>query len=161
MSVYLDNFRELSRKTQAGLAAAVLTLASVLPVVIQGNALAAPALLERELQSTSAVPSATTDLTWIFDTTADTANIDHIEIEFCDTPLGACAITKTPAVAASPTATLTGFTSNTVTSTSRTDGDTAGASSNNQIVIDKTTADAGASLDEATISLGATDITKR
>ena len=158
MSVYIDNFRELSRKAQAGFAALVLTATTIVPVVIQGSALAAPALLERELQSTTARVSQTTDLTWIFDTTSDVANIDHIEIQFCDAPLGDCNTTRTPAIAASPTATLTNFTTG-GNSASRTNGDGGVGGTNNQILVDKTTADAGASLDEATISLAPTDIT--
>lgn len=158
MSVYLDNFRELSRKAQAGLLALVLTATSVVPVLVQGSALAAPALLERELQSTSARPSQTTQLTWIFDTTADVANIDHIEIQFCDAPLGDCNTTKTPALSNTPTATLTNFTSG-GNSASRTNGDGGVGGTNNQLLIDKTTVDAGASLNEATIALGASDVT--
>lgn len=157
MSVYTNHFRELSRKAQAGIAALVLTLGSITPVLLGSNASAAPALLERELQSTTARPSQTTDLTWIFDTTSQVANIKQIEIEFCATALGACTTTDVATIAASPAATLNGFTSNTVTSTTRTSGDNGGT--DNQIDIVKTNADAGASLDEASISLAPTDIT--
>lgn len=137
---------------------ALILAALLIPLFASiGSAYAAPPLGERELQSTTARPSQTTDLTWIFDTTADTANIDYIEIEFCDAPLGTCAITNTPALSNTPTATLSGFTTNTVTGTTRQNGDSGGT--NNQYQIDKTNADAGASLDEATISFGASDIT--
>jgi hypothetical protein len=158
MIVDINRIRELSRRAQAGLAAALLGLLTATPLLVPSSVMAAPALAERELQSTSAVPSTTTDLTWIFDTTSAVANINQVEIEFCDSPLGSCAVTKVPTIAASPTATLSNFTSNTVTSTTRTNGD-AGGTNSNQIVIVKTTADAGASLDEASISLAASDIT--
>ena len=151
-------YGQKQRRFSAWFQALVLTLAGLSPLALTGMASAAPVLLERELQSTRAVPSTTTDLTWIFDTTADVANIDHIEIEFCDAPVGTCAVTKTPDIdiTANLVATLTNFTSggNTIT---RQSGDNGGA--NNQILIDKTTADAGASLNEATISLDADDIT--
>lgn len=151
-------YGQKQRRFSAWFQALALTLAGLSPLALTGMASAAPVLLERELQSTRAVPSTTTDLTWIFDTTADVANIDHIEIEFCDAPVGTCAVTKTPDIdiTANLVATLTNFTSggNTIT---RQSGDNGGA--NNQILIDKTTADAGASLDEATISLDADDIT--
>ena len=158
MSVYIDRFRDLSRRTQAGLSAVLIAFAAVAPVLLSGSASAAPVLTERELQSTTARPGQTTDLTWIFDTTAAVANINQIEIEFCDSPLGTCNVTKVPTIAASPTATFSNFTSNPVTSTTRVNGD-AGGTNSNQIDIVKTTADAGASLNEATISLAPTDIT--
>ena len=152
-----QSMRENMRRVSAWVQALVLLGSGFLPMALSGVASAAPVLLERELQSTTARPSQTTGLTWIFDTTADTANIDHIEIEFCDGPLGTCTTTNTPAIAASPTATLTNFTSNGVTGTTRGNGDNGGT--NNQITVDKTTVDAGASLNEASISFGATDFT--
>ncbi len=161
MSVYTERFRELSRRTQAGVSAAVMTLAAIAPVLLTGSAGAAPALVNRKLESTVARPSQTTQLTWTFGTTSDVANIKQIEIEFCDSPLSTCTnITGTsniPAIAASPTATLTNFATNTLTSTTRTAGDAGGT--DNQIVIVKTNADAGASIANATIQLGASDIT--
>lgn len=161
MSVYIDRFRDLSRKAQAGLTALVLTITGLAPVAFSGNVLAAPSLVNRQLEATSAIPSDTgVTLTWTFDTTADVANIDHIEIEFCDSPLGTCTAmnggTNTgsdniPILPASPTATLTNFTSGGNTA-SRVAGD--GGGTTNQILIDKTTVDAGASLTGATISIG-------
>ena len=150
--------RENVRRMGAWLQALVLATAGLAPIALMGSASAAPVLTERELQSTVAQPGVDTDLTWIFDTTADVANIDHIEIEFCDQPVGTCTDTNVPAIdiTANLVATLTNFTSggNTVT---RQSGDNGGT--NNQILIDKTTADAGASLNEATISMDADDIT--
>ncbi len=165
MSVDINRFRELSRRAQLVLIAGVLTFAGMLPLLVANTAMAAPALTERELQSTSAIPGGATSLTWIFDTTVDTANISTIEIEFCDQPLTLCgagtengtdnttvAADTIPILPAAPTATLSGFTTNTVTSTTRGNGD-AGAT-NNQITITKTTTDAGASLNEASIAIG-------
>jgi hypothetical protein len=161
MSVSIDRLRDLSRRTQAGLTAVVLALAATAPVFLAGSASAAPTLLNRKLASTSARPGQTTQLTWTFDTTSAVANIKQISIEFCDSPLSTCSnvsgTTNIPSVAASPTATLSNFTSNTLTSTTRVGG--AGGGTNNQIDIVKTTADAGASLATATVQLGASDIT--
>ncbi len=156
MSKYWFRQKARAKRLEALIYATILMLSVFSPVFMPGVAHAAPTLTERELQSTSARPSQTTDLTWIFDTTADVANIDHIEIEFCDTPLGTCTIVNTPTIAVSLTATLTNFTSGGNTA-SRQSGDNGGT--DNQILIDKTTADAGASKDEATISLSPTDIT--
>ena len=157
MSVSIERFRVLSRRTQAGIAASVLTLATIMPVLIAGEAGAAPALLQRQLASTSSVPAGAADLTWSFDTTdlGGATNVDHIEIEFCDSPLSDCSnangdsgtpdttgasIDNIPFLPASPTATLSGagWTS-TGNSASRVAGDDGGTS--NQITIDKTTAD--------------------
>ncbi len=146
------------RRFNAWFQALVLTGAGIAPIALMGSASAAPVLTERELQSTVAQPGVDTDLTWIFDTTADVANIDHIEIEFCDQPVGTCTIVNTPTInSATPTVTLTNFTSNTTTSSTRGNGDNGGTA--NQIVVDKTTVDAGASLNEATISFLVTDFT--
>ena len=147
---------ETFRRLSAYLTALVLALASMTPLILSGLA-SADLLDERELQSTVATPGATTDLTWIFDTTANAANVNQIEIEFCDTPLDACTVVNTPTIAGSPAATLTGFSDNTVTSTTRVNGDNGG--SNNQVDIVLTTPGSGASLDEATVSLAPTDIT--
>lgn len=157
MSVYIDRFRDLSRRAQAGLSALVLTFAAVAPVLITGTVSAAPALTSRQLTSTSARPSQTTQLAWNFNTTADAGNVNSIEIEFCDSPLGTCNTTKVPTIAATPAATLANFTTNGVTSTTRGNGDSGGT--NNQIVIVKSTVDTGTSLSAASITLVATDIT--
>jgi len=147
-----------SRRVTLCTMALALTIVGIVPAVMPSIAYAAPAVTERELQSTSAVPSTTTDLTWVFDTTADAGNADYIEIEFCDAPLGTCNTTNTPTIAASPTATLGGpWTSTGVTGTTREAGASGGA--DNQIQIDKTNADDAASKDELTISLAAADIT--
>lgn len=134
--------------------AGTFALLTVIPALLPSMASAAPAITERELQSSSARPGVATNLTWIFDTTADAANIDQIEIEFCDTPLSTCSnvsgTTNIPTLPGSPTATLTNFTS---TGNTASTGNGDGGGTNNQITIDKTTADAGASLNEATIAI--------
>lgn len=136
----------------------VLTLGSLLPSFLSPSLVsAAPALQERELQSTTSKVSTDTTLTWIFDTTADAGNADHIEIEFCDAPLGTCTTTNTPAIdASSLTATLNANWTSTGNSASRTNGDNGG--SNNQILIDKTTADNASGEDELSIAMAADDI---
>ncbi|MCA9346527.1 hypothetical protein KC960_03490, partial [Candidatus Saccharibacteria bacterium] len=137
--------------------AAVLALGLLLPLLIIGRASAAPVLTSRVLTSTTARPSVDTDLTWSFATTADVANIDYIEIEFCDDPLSTCTTNNVPSInSATPTVTLSGFTTDTTTASVRQNGDNGGT--DNQIQIDKTTADAGASL-TPTISFAATDFT--
>ncbi len=150
------------RKASLWSKVAVLALLGLTPALVPSLAMAAPALQERELQSSSAIPAGATDLTWIFDTTTATANIQKIEIEFCDTPLTLCTNARgasdagtdaIPVLPAAPTATLTNFTSNGVTSTTRGDGRDAGAGTDNQINITKTTTDTGTSLNEATVAI--------
>ncbi len=147
---------ETFRRVSAWATALLVAVAGFAPLALYGTASAA-SLDERELQSSTAQPSVNTQLTWVFDTTADVANIDHIEIEFCDTPLDTCTTVNTPSIDATINATLGNFTTNTVTATTRQNGLTGGA--NNEILIDKTTVDAGASLNEASIQLDLTDIT--
>lgn len=144
--------------------ALVLVGVGFVPVVMQSVAMAAPALTERELQSTSAIPSGTTDLTWIFDTPdIGGTNVDQIEIEFCDSPLSTCTnvvgsdntgTDNIPILPASPTATLSGSWTSTGNTASRVDGrQAATASSANQITIDKTTADDTNNKDELQITV--------
>lgn len=153
----INNTRALAQRLVVIFQAAILLLGLILPLLVVGSASAAPQLTGRELQSTTAQVGVTTDLTWIFDTTSDVANINQIEIEFCDQPVGTCTVVNIPTIAAALVATLTNFTTNTVTSTTKVSGDNGGT--NNQINITKTTIDAGASLVNATISLAPTDIT--
>ena len=148
-----------SRRATLMLIAFVLSVSAILPILVVGKAYAAPTVTDRALTSTTARPSQPTDLTWSFNTTSDTGNVSTIEIEFCDTPLGACGVSKVPSLSNTPTATLTNFTTNGVTSTTRSTSATAPGSSNNQYTITKTTEDTGQSLSGATISFGATDIT--
>jgi hypothetical protein len=152
-----ERVRKSTRKSALLVQAAVLATAGVVPLVIMGSASATPTLTSRQLTSTSARPSQVTQLAWIFNTTSDTANIKQIEIEFCNQPLGACTTTNAPSITASPAATLSNFTTNTVTSTTRTSGDNGGT--NNQIDVVKTNADAGASISAAQVQLAASDIT--
>src|ERR1700741_507398 len=139
----------------------VLSTVGLTPMLVTASASATPTIINRKLASTSARPSQTTQLTWTFDTTADVANIKQISIEFCDSPLATCSnvsgTTNIPSVAASPTATLANFTTNTVTSTTRVGG--LGGGTNNQIDVVKTNADAGASKTGLSVQLGASDIT--
>ena len=137
--------------------ATVLALVGILPLVISASASAAPGLEERELISSTAQISENTQLEWVFDTTSDVANIDQIIIDFCDSPLGTCTTVNTPTInTATPTATLTGFATG---GNSTTRDDAAAGGTNNRIVVDKSTADAGANLDEASIELALTDVT--
>jgi hypothetical protein len=146
-----------SRRVSLLTMAVALTIVGVVPAVMPSLVSAAPAVTERELQSTTAVPGVATDLTWVFDTTADAGNADYIEIQFCDTPLSACTTVNTPTLSGTPTATLGGpWTSTGVASTTREAG--LGGGANNQFQIDKTNADDAASKDELTISFGASDI---
>jgi len=147
---------ETFRRVSAWATALLIAVASIAPLALYGTASAA-SLDERELQSSTARPSVNTQLTWVFDTTADVANIDHIEIEFCDTPLDTCTTVNTPTIDATIGATLSSFTTNTVTATTRQSGDNGGT--NNQVIVDKTTVDAGANLNEASIQLELNDIT--
>ena len=153
------------RKSTLLAEAAVLALIGIAPFLASSFASAAPALSERELQASSAVPDDTgVTLTWVFDTPdlGGATNVDHIEIEFCDTPLGACtteegdtdngATDGIPQLPGSPTATLTGPWTTATNSASRVAGD--GGGTNNQILIDKTTADNTNNADELQIAIG-------
>jgi hypothetical protein len=162
MSVYIDRFRELSRRTQAGLSALLLTFAAVAPVLVSGTASAAPSLTERELQSTSAIAGGATDLTFLFDTTADAGQVERIEIEFCDSPLGACTVPdgssnaaadNIPILPGSPTAVIGGPGGWAAPANSATRVAGEGGGTANQIDIDVTTAFAGASANEASVAI--------
>ena len=146
--------------------AGTFALLSVIPALLPSMVSAAPALTERELQTTTARPAISADLTWRFDTTADAANVEYIEIEFCNLPLTACGVgdvngadnttiaaDNIPIVPGSPTATIggPGGWNAPANSATRTNGDSGGTS--NQLNIDVTTGFAGASADEATIAV--------
>src|SRR3989344_3836827 len=136
-----------SRQVSLWSIAAVFTLAGLLPVLVASQVQAAPALGERELQSTSARPGQATDLTWIFDTPNTSAtNLTKIEIEFCDSPLSDCtsadgtdnnngAADNIPIVPDPVTATLSGPWSSTANTATRVSGE----GTNNQIDISLTT----------------------
>ena len=151
--------------------AIVLALLGVIPSLLPSIAHAAPAITQRSLTSTSAVPVGTTDLTWTFNTTdlGGATSVDHIEIEFCDSPLASCAnvdgdtadaltalnsTDNIPVLPASPTATLGGTWASTGNSATRVDGRNAATpGSGNQITIDKTTADDANNLTGLTIGV--------
>ncbi len=163
MNVSIDRFRDLSHKAQVGIVSTGLVLAGLVPAIMPSIVAAAPALTERELQSSSAIVAQATTLTWVFDTTADAGNVDHIEIEFCDSPLGACttpngtaynsAADNIPGLPGSPTATLAGpgGWAAPANSATRVAGDAGGTA--NQILIDVTTPFSGASANEASIQI--------
>jgi hypothetical protein len=89
---------------------------------------------------------------------AGTINADYIEIQFCDTPLTACTTNNTPAIDGTLTAAvLSGWTTDTVTTTTREAG--LGGGTDNQIQIDKTNADVVDGLTSLSIQLDAADIT--
>jgi hypothetical protein len=160
-----------TRRTKLVVAATMLGLLSVVPAFMPALVHAAPAVTERELQSLTARPGQTNTLTWIFDTSdipAVTENADHIEIEFCDSPLASCSnvdgdtadpsgggsTDNIPLLPASPTATLSGPWTSTGNTASRVDGrQAATAGSGNQITIDKTTADDTDGKDELQIQI--------
>ncbi len=150
------------RKVTLWTTAATLAIVGLVPAVMPALVSAAPAVTERELQSTSAIAAGATTLTWYFDTTADAGNVDHIEIEFCDSPLSACTVPdgssnaagdNIPILPGSPTATIggPGGWAAPANSATRVAGD--GGGTTNQILIDVTTPFAGASADEASISI--------
>ena len=140
----------------------VLILATLIPVLLPAVSYAAPPLAERELQSTSAIPAGATDLTFLFDTTADAGQVERIEIEFCDSPLGACTVPtgssnaaadNIPILPASPTAVIGGPGGWAAPANSATQVAGEGGGTANQIDIDVTTGFAGASADEASIAI--------
>jgi hypothetical protein len=158
-----SSWRELMRMTTLWVKVAVISVFGVIPAVhgALSHVYAAPALPERELQhTTSAASAASVTLTWIFDTTdlGGATNVDHIEIEFCNTPIGTCTedgsvqgTNNIPILPASPTATLSGPWTTTANAASRVAGDSGGTG--NQILIDKTTADNTNNADELQIEI--------
>ena len=139
------------RKASLWTKAILLATVGVVPALVPAVAHAAPAVTQRQLQSTSAIAAGTTNLTWTFNTTdlGGATNVDHIQIEFCDSPLSSCttadgttdngATDHIPILPASPTATLGGPWTSTANAASRVAG--LGGGTGNQILIDKTTAD--------------------
>ena len=166
MSTYTNAFRDVSRRAQIGLMAVVVASASIMPVLLAAKVQAAPALMERELQSTSARPGQATNLTWVFDTPdTPSTNLTKVEIEFCDSPLAACTVPngatdngntpgtsdKIPLLPASPTATLSGPWSSTANTATRVNG--LGTGTSNQIDISLTTPGDNDNLDELQIAI--------
>ena len=131
-----------ARKLGLLLQAAVLVTAGILPLTLGASASAASTQLSnRSASETTAIPGAANTLTFQFDTTDKGAstNVKQIEIEFCDTPLGACGavLNNIPTLPGSPSATLTGWAGSGLTTTTE-NGRTTGAA-NNQIKIVITT----------------------
>jgi hypothetical protein len=145
---------------RASLWTKVIVLASfgLAPALMPSVAHAAPAITSRTLASTSAQPSTTTTLTWTFNTPTlgGATNVDWVEIEFCDSPLSTCTnvlgTTNIPTLPGSPTATLGGPWTSTGNSASTVGGN--GGGTNNQINIDKTTADDTDNKTGLTVSIG-------
>ncbi len=162
---YKQSLQERVRSAALWVKALVLASFGLIPMLSAtlSPVYAAPTIQERELQHTTSQADTATNLTWKFDTTSIGAtNVDHIEIEFCDSPLGACsAVNGTdnttvpadniPILPASPTATLSGPWTSTGNAASRTAGD--GGGTTNQILIDKTTADDTNNKDELQIAI--------
>ncbi len=170
MTEHFKGWSERIRAASTWIKASGLAILGIVPLITAslGPVYAAPTLLERELIQTTSQISTSNSLTWKFDTTSIGAtNVDHIEIEFCNSPLGATgcnvsavngadnttiATDNIPILPASPTATLSGPWTSTGNAASRTAGDTGGTS--NQILIDKTTADDTNNKDELQIVIG-------
>jgi hypothetical protein len=162
-TIYRTNLHERFRAVSIWVKVLVLVGMGALPIATASlsNIHAAPAVQERELRQTTSQVSASNTLTWIFDTTdlGGATNVDHVEIEFCNTPLGTCTEDGTvqgtnniPILPASPTATLSGPWTSTGNTASRVAGD--GGGTGNQILIDKTTADNTNNADELQIAIG-------
>jgi hypothetical protein len=159
-------FRRASLWAKVAILGAVGALPALMPVVVS----AAPSITNRALVSTSAQPSTTTNLTWTFNTTAATANVKQIEIEFCDQPLTGCGLNTEngtdnitvpgdaiPILPASPSVTITGtnaFNSPAISGTPPTRGNGRAGATGNQITVVLDTAAAGAS-SAATIAVPA------
>lgn len=122
--------------------AAVIVLAGTLSIAVSATASAATTQLSsRSASQTTAVPSAANTLLFTFTTTdkGSSTNVKQIEIEFCDTPLGACSsISNIPTLPGSPSATLGGGWAGSGVTTTLQNGRTSSAT-NNQIKVVITT----------------------
>ncbi len=120
----------------------ILASAGILPLMIAQNVSAASVqLTSRSVSSSTGVPSAATQLVFTF-TTPDKGsptNVKQIELEFCDTPLGSCAATQTPAINVAPTVTMGGTWAGSGTTVTRVNSRSTPATTNTQITVVYTT----------------------
>ncbi len=84
LSIVLDSIRKSTYVSFVLFIGVTLSL----PVLFEGFASAAPQLPNREARITTARPGQTFDIVFEFDTTAVAVDVERIEIEFCDAPLG-------------------------------------------------------------------------
>jgi hypothetical protein len=151
MSYGLSSVLDDIRKSTYVLFVLCIGVALALPMLFQGFASAAPQLPNREARITTARPGQTFDITFEFDTTAVSSDVERIEIEFCDAPLGTCNTTNTPTIPASSTVGQSGWAGATAFGTyARQNGDSGGT--NNQIKVERTDATSEASRSNVTIS---------
>ena len=97
IATQLSRANKSARRALVILQALVLATGAVLPFVLSTSASAAQ-LTNRSVSSTTAVPSATTTLTFQFRLPSNGV-IQAVQVEFCDAPLGTCATTNTPNIA--------------------------------------------------------------
>jgi hypothetical protein len=146
----LSSARKSAQKALLVVQASVLAVAGTMPFILTSSASAAPQLPNREARITTARPSQTFDITFEFDTTAVATDVERIEIEFCDAPLGTCNTTNTPTVPASSTPGQSGWAGATAFgSYARQNGDSGGT--NNQIKVERTDATSEASRTNASV----------
>ena len=150
MSYGLSSVLDDIRKSTYALFVLFVGVSLSLPVLFNGFASAAPQLPNREARITTARPGQTFDITFEFDTTAVSSDVERIEIEFCDAPLGTCNTTNTPTIPASSTPSQSGWAGATAFgSYARQSGDNGGT--NNQIAVSRTDATSEASRSNVTI----------
>ena len=151
MSYGLSSVLDDIRKSTYVLFVLFVGVSLSLPMLFNGFASAAPQLPNREARITTARPGQTFDITFEFDTTAVAVDVERIEIEFCDAPLGTCNTTNTPTIPASSTPGQSGWAGATAFgSYARQNGDNGGT--NNQIMVNRTDATSEASRSNVTIS---------
>jgi hypothetical protein len=150
----VSSMQSIARNAMRAATAAALVVAGMAPMLVQGGASAAPQLPNRELRITTARPSQNFDLTFEFDTTAVTTDVERVELEFCTTPLGTCTATpgtNVPTVPASSTVGQSGWAGATAFGTyTRQAGDNGGT--NNQVSISRTDATSEASRTNAQLT---------
>ncbi len=106
----LSRMKITARKALLIAQGVILVGASLMPILVSQSASAATLqLTNRSVTESTAQISTAAQLVFTFTTTTKGAtNVKQIEFEFCDTPLGSCAATQTPAINVAPTATLGG-----------------------------------------------------
>jgi hypothetical protein len=139
IALKLSSASNKAQKALLVLQSAVLATVGMAPLMLTSSVSAAPQLPNRELRITTARPGQTFDTTFEFDTTAVSSDVERIEIEFCDSPLGSCTIVNTPTIPASSTVSQLNWASGTSFGTYTRSAGTSGGS-NNMITVSRTSA---------------------
>ena len=139
---------------------AILATAGFLPVIFASSASAAPQLLSRKADTTTARPGQSFDITFSFAIPASPASfVQSAQIEFCDSPLGTCNTANTPTIPAASTVSQSGWAGGAVAFAGYTRQNGVSGGSNNQIKVSRTDANNVTSVTPTVVTLGFTGLT--